>query len=203
MRTQIRLPLAAAFLVAGLSLANAQTAADYNAHHAATQAAPTDAGKAPAAPGNGGPMMGTGPMKCGGMDQMAQMMQMMGGTAGLGVSTMMPFAHVEGRIAFLKAELHVTDAQASQWNAFADVLRAAAKTSREAMDKVSNSGEAMTATARLDAMVTKMTARLEGIKAVADAEKALYAVLTDEQKAVADELLLGAPTGMRTGGRGD
>ena len=33
---------------------------------------------------------------------------------------MMPFAHTEGRIAFLKAELGVTDAQTSQWNAFAN-----------------------------------------------------------------------------------
>src|SRR4051812_32891629 len=35
----------------------------------------------------------------------------------------MPFEHVEGRIAFLQAEIGVTDAQRAQWNAFADALR--------------------------------------------------------------------------------
>ena len=31
--------------------------------------------------------------------------------------------HVEGRIAVLKAELKITEAQLPQWNAFADALR--------------------------------------------------------------------------------
>ena len=38
-----------------------------------------------------------------------------------------PTRHIEGRIAFLKAELAITDAQLPQWNAFADTLRARAK----------------------------------------------------------------------------
>ena len=35
--------------------------------------------------------------------------------------------HIEGQIAFYKAELHITDAQTAQWNAFADTLRTGAK----------------------------------------------------------------------------
>jgi hypothetical protein len=35
--------------------------------------------------------------------------------------------HIEGRIAFLKAELKITDTQLTQWNEFADVLRANAR----------------------------------------------------------------------------
>ena len=35
--------------------------------------------------------------------------------------------HIEGQIAFYKAELHITDAQTAQWNAFADTLRSGAK----------------------------------------------------------------------------
>jgi hypothetical protein len=34
---------------------------------------------------------------------------------------------IEGRIAFLRAELKITDAQMSAWNTFADALRANAK----------------------------------------------------------------------------
>ena len=37
---------------------------------------------------------------------------------------MMPFQHTEGRIAFIKAELAVTDAQSPQWNAFAEMRSA-------------------------------------------------------------------------------
>ena len=39
--------------------------------------------------------------------------------------------HIEGQIAFYKAELHVTDAQTTQWNAFADALRSGAKRLQE------------------------------------------------------------------------
>ena len=39
--------------------------------------------------------------------------------------------HIEGRIAFLKAELKITDVQMPQWNAFADTLRANAQRMRE------------------------------------------------------------------------
>jgi len=46
---------------------------------------------------------------------------------------MMPSEHVEGRIAFLKTELKITDAQLPQWNAFADALRNSAGQMRAAM----------------------------------------------------------------------
>jgi hypothetical protein len=49
---------------------------------------------------------------------------MMGGPARMGVMGWMGMAdHVDGRLAFLKAELKITEAQTSQWNAFSDALR--------------------------------------------------------------------------------
>ncbi len=36
----------------------------------------------------------------------------------------MSFDHVESRIAFLKAEVQITDAQSAPWNAFTDTMRA-------------------------------------------------------------------------------
>jgi hypothetical protein len=54
---------------------------------------------------------------------MMNMMQMMGGQApGMGM-----IDHVEGRIAFLRAELKITDTQAGVWNALADAFRTNAK----------------------------------------------------------------------------
>jgi len=52
---------------------------------------------------------------------MGDMRQMMRNTM-----TMMS-SNVEGRIATLKTELKITDAQAPQWDRFADALRSAAK----------------------------------------------------------------------------
>jgi hypothetical protein len=102
---------------------------------------------------------------------------------------MMPFEHIEGRIAFLKAEIAITDAQMPQWTAFADALRAGAKGMRESMSKMMQAGMPATAPARADAMLQMMTARLEAMKEIASAGKVLYEVLTDSQKKVADELM--------------
>lgn len=60
-----------------------------------------------------GPMMNQGMMGRGMMMDRG-MMPMMG---------MNPAEHIEGRLAFLKTELKITDAQMAQWNAFADALR--------------------------------------------------------------------------------
>lgn len=55
-------------------------------------------------------------------------MPMMRGMQQNGMMPMMGMAdHVEGRIAFLKAELKITDAQLPQWNTFADALRSNAR----------------------------------------------------------------------------
>jgi LTXXQ motif family protein len=41
-------------------------------------------------------------------------------------------AHLEGRIAFLRAELGITEAQASQWEAFAQAMRDSASKLKQA-----------------------------------------------------------------------
>src|SRR5271169_5757362 len=78
--------------------------------------------------------------------------------------SMMPFEHIEGRIAFLKAELAITDTQLPQWNAFADALRAGAKGMQETMSKMMQAGMPATAAARADPMVQMVTTRLDGMK---------------------------------------
>ena len=122
------------------------------------------------------PMMDMGKMMQGGAGQMQPVMQ---------------FDHIEGCIAYMKAELAITDAQLPQWNALADVQRANAKGMRDGMAKMMQAGMPMTVPARADAMVQMMTMHLDGMKAMLIPGKALYAVLTDAQKKLADEMTSG------------
>ena len=66
-------------------------------------------------------MMGDMPMMMHMMHMhMMAMMRMMG--MGPGMAGMAAIDRIEGRIAFLRAELKITETQASAWNAFADAL---------------------------------------------------------------------------------
>lgn len=60
-------------------------------------------------------MGSSGGMMMGGGDMMA-MMSMMGAGSSAG--------HIEGRLAFVKTELNIADSQTSQWDAFAEAVRA-------------------------------------------------------------------------------
>jgi hypothetical protein len=120
------------------------------------------------------------------MMRMMQNMRMMGpGMMGMGM-----IERVEGRIAFLRAELKITDAQTNAWNAFADALRVNAQklaAIRPAMMPTSETQQ--TLTERLDAQERWLTARLEGLRSTKAAFTPVYAALSDEQKKTATELL--------------
>ncbi len=133
-------------------------------------------------------------------------MPMMRGTQHGGMMPMMGMGmmgmadHVEGRIAFLKAELKITDAQLPQWNTFADALRSNAQRigeMRGTMMQGGTMGQTLTVTApdRLDRMEKMMTTMVETVRSTKAALSPLYAVLNDEQKKTADALLHG-PMGM-------
>ena len=135
---------------------------DHKAHHPSgavtVQAAPGTTTPAPSAPGQGGAGQGGGVQ--------APAMGMMGGDMGAMMQRMMPMMRgmmaqrgmermdgpmgmmaprrVEGRIAFLRTELQITEAQTPAWNAFADVLRAQAR-GMEAMRSRMMGGGAMPA----------------------------------------------------------
>ena len=203
MLTTTRLTAGTIALLAGLSLAHAQTPPGGDPHHPETQAQGAKPGTpmAPLSGGQAGSGMDMGKMMGGNMEQMMSMMrtmQMMHGTMPRdgGGMAMMPGQHIEGRIAFLKAELGITGGQLPQWNAFADAMRAGAKTMQTAMTANMQPGTPATAPARFDAMIATMTARLEAMKAASAAGKALYAVLADAQKKTADELMMARMGGM-------
>ena len=74
------------------------------------------------------PMMNDMKNMMGSMSAMHSMgMMHMMGMMGRGMDGMATIDRVEGRIAFLRAELKITDAQADAWNGFADALRTNAR----------------------------------------------------------------------------
>jgi len=184
-----RLTLAAAALLGGTALAHAQ-APDQSAHHSGSPMTP-GMPMAPAASAPAMPPMNMAKMMADGMGGKPPMMAGMMGGGG----AMMPPGHIEGRIAFLKAELAITDAQTTQWDSYATAMRTNSKGMQDAMAKIMQAGMPTTAPGRADAMIQMMTARLDGMKSSAEAEKALYAVLTETQRKVADDLMPG-PMGM-------
>ena len=121
------------------------------------------------------------------------MMQMMGNMMrGRGMSGMSPasgrpvLSHIEGQIAFYRAELRITDAQAATWNTFADALRAGAKPLQEAF---ASAAQATTVPAQLAARRRMLDAELASLQSIEPAARDLYAALSAEQKKTADEFM--------------
>lgn len=164
-------------------------------HHPGQAATPTQ----PAPLAAQQDMMGGGmPMMNMMMPMMMNMMRMMA-TMGSDMAGMGAIDRIEGRIAFLRAEIKITEAQTSVWNAYADALRANAKKLGElhaSMMQQSSAAPAANLTARLDLHERWLLARLEGVRSTKAALANLYGTLSDEQKKVADELLA-AHMGMR------
>lgn len=135
--------------------------------------------------GGGGPMMG---MMGGGCHMMGMMGRGMRGGGMLGNPARMD-AMVAGRLAYLKAELGITDAQSQAWSGYVDAVNSRVETMkgmRQSMMAAMQSGNAVD---RMEARTNAMEAMVEAMKAVNPAIKALYEVLTDDQKEIADQLI--------------
>ncbi len=104
--------------------------------------------------------------------------------------------HVEGRLAFIKTELKITDAQLAVWNKFADAVRDNAKTMGQAMQTgMTGASQSGTLPDKLALREKIMAAHLEALRNLTVAVNPLYAALSPEQKKTADELMPG-PMGM-------
>jgi len=106
-----------------------------------------------------------------------------------------PAAAADWRLAGLKADLKITAAQESAWAAFAGKAKQQAAAMQALMSTVQGSAQA-SAPERLELRNQAMKKRQEQMEMGTAAFKDLYAVLTPEQKALADQRV-----GMR-GGRG-
>jgi hypothetical protein len=123
------------------------------------------------------------------MSMMRNMMTMMSAHSGMMAS------NVEGRIAGLKTELKISDAQAPQWNRFADALRGAGKTMNGMSEQMMSSGMTMTLPSRFDQQQQMLSTHLNSLKTLKEALDPLYASFSDDQKKTADGLMIG-PMGM-------
>ena len=140
------------------------------------------------------------------------------------MAMMNPSQHVEGRLAFIRAELAITEAQTPQWSAFADAFRANAKRMADLMGGMSGSmpgpgmmgrpmmgsgpmmGPGMmmssppasgaTLPERFDRAEQRLAASLDALRAIRGPTVQLYGVLSEDQKRIADQLIHG-PMGMR------
>lgn len=211
------LTMATVLTVAALAVpAWAQAPAGHDHSHSSdsekSATAPASPSPAPSpsatAPQGGAGMMGCMPMM-GMMKDMAEMKNTMSnmsmmqsmdmmqrmGMSGSSMGGMAPIDRIEGRIAFLRTELKITDAQAEAWSGFADALRTNAKRLAEArtamMPKADAKADASATTvaARLDLQEQWLVARLDGTREMKSAFIKLNEVLSDDQKKTAGDLL--------------
>ncbi len=148
----------------------------------------------------GSGMMGMDPNDWG---MMSMMMHMRGMAVAPGAMPMMGMGeHVEGRLAFLKAELKITPAQEPLWDAFAETMRANARkmagitpccggaqgggTMHQAT--MTPQGAIPSLPERLDWQEKALALRLDGLRATKGVLVPLYAAFSDEQKQISDQL---------------
>jgi len=98
---------------------------------------------------------------------------------------------MEARLAYIKADLEITEAQMAAWDAYADAVRARHTTMESVHEDMMKAKESGSALARMDGRIKAMESMVDSLKAMKPATEALYAVLTDEQKKKADQLLGG------------
>ncbi len=130
---------------------------------------------------------GMGHMKGGGMGR--------GGWGGMGFGGEAMLDRMDGRLAFLKTELKITDAQIPQWDELAETIRNNAEVHNAMMkDHMAEmkSGKFFERPLpdRLAMQEARMESRLQQVKDVRASLEKLYAVLDDEQKKSADEIVL-------------
>ena len=107
---------------------------------------------------------------------------------------------VEGRLAFLKTELKISDGQLPAWNAFADAVRVNATTMHVERRYMSGRvGADVSRPDRLAAQANAFAAHAEEMAKLKAALDPLYSSLSAEQKKTADEIVfspMGVPLGM-------
>lgn len=99
-------------------------------------------------------------------------------------------AMATARLDKLKAELKITADQETAWQAFAGKAKQQAEHMQALRDKMqppASTAKPLSAPEHMDKAIEFMKQRLAGMEAMSQSAKELYAVLTPEQKAVADQ----------------
>ena len=103
--------------------------------------------------------------------------------------------HIEGRLAYIRAELKITEAQESPWNTYAAAARDNANAMRAHCTTMMSRRSGLSLPDRLEQHEQLMATQLDAIRAMNKALKPLYAAFSDDQKKTADQLFWG-PMGM-------
>ena len=140
--------------------------------------------------GPGWDMMGPNMMDRGSPMGRGGMMGMMGGCPMMGADGQ-ALAFIDGRIAFLKAELAITDAQKGAWDAYADATKRNLESMQGMWQTMKAVFDAKTSVERLDAHLAAMESRIKVLKDVKPTLAKLYEALSAEQKKKADDILTG------------
>jgi hypothetical protein len=99
-------------------------------------------------------------------------------------------AHIEGHIAFLKAELNITPAQETLWSKVAEAMRAdVADFDQLKPQTFAKMQRPPTALQHLEERAAYTALRAKGEQRFLEAFRPLYEQLSDAQKLIADELL--------------
>ena len=134
--------------------------------------------------------MGAGPSKMGQGGMHGRMMgrdcpmtgMMMGGSND---------TFTKGRIAFLKAELVITDGQKAVFDAYASVLKDNLQNMHGMRQSMMGTMSAKTPVERLDAHLAMMEGRVASLNEVKPKLESLYAALNGDQREKANKLLTG------------
>jgi periplasmic protein CpxP/Spy len=102
---------------------------------------------------------------------------------------MLPSQLVDGRIAFLKAELKIAPAQEAQWQQVATAMRDNAQALDQAMTTARQNRGAMNAVQRIELRGQFAKARADNDARLLAAFKPLYASLSPEQQQLANQLV--------------
>jgi len=108
----------------------------------------------------------------------------------MGPGTMMNFGTMmEERLASIKAELGITEAQTSAWDDYASAVKARGMAMQDMHTAMAQTTETGSALERLDAHTKTMESMVESLKALRPVTETLYKVLSADQKKKADLLL--------------
>jgi len=102
---------------------------------------------------------------------------------------MMPGQFVEGRIAFLKAQLKITPAQEAQWQQVEAAMRENAKTLDQTITTARQNRGNIDAVQRLELRAQFAKVRVDNDARLLAAFKPLYASLSPEQQQMANQLV--------------
>lgn len=102
---------------------------------------------------------------------------------------------IDGRLAFLETEPKITDAQGPTWKELSDMMRATAETHNADMEAMMETmhGDDFWKQPLPDRQVfpqSHLEARLDEFNATSGVVETFYAALSDDQKKIADEIIL-------------